>query len=158
MPISLSTNSYDGYSNVSGTWLKLTAFVSPFRPLVRLDTRDARLGPEAVSDGGGKVRSFARVLRGAQRLAMLYFALARRLAQGLSQLPDLRVEPPHSNILFVDLVGEARARSGDLVAFFASRGVLVTGLYRLRFVTHLDVDAAGIDHTVAVMREFLAGQ
>ena len=85
-------------------------------------------------------------------------ALARRLAQGLSQLPDLRVEPPHSNILFVDLVGEARARSGDLVAFFASRGVLVTGLYRLRFVTHLDVDAAGIDHTVAVMREFLAGQ
>jgi threonine aldolase len=85
-------------------------------------------------------------------------ALARRLAQGLSQLPDLRVEPPHSNILFVDLVGEVRARSGDLVAFFASRGVLVTGLYRLRFVTHLDVDAAGIDHTVAVMREFLAGQ
>lgn len=36
---------------------------------------------ELVSDGGGKVRSFARVLRGAQRLAMLYFALARRLAR-----------------------------------------------------------------------------
>ena len=83
-------------------------------------------------------------------------ALARRLAQGLSQLPGLVVEPPHSNILFVDLVGEARARSGDLIAFLAARGVLATGLYRLRFVTHLDVDAAGIDHTVAVMREFLA--
>ena len=84
-------------------------------------------------------------------------ALARRLARGLSQLPHLVVEPPHSNILFVDLVGEARARSGDLVAFMAARGVLITGLYRLRFVTHLDVDAAGIDHTVAVMREFLNG-
>lgn len=36
---------------------------------------------ELVSDGGGKVRSFARVLRGAQRLAMLYFALARRLSR-----------------------------------------------------------------------------
>lgn len=36
---------------------------------------------ELVSDGGGKVRSFARALRGAQRLAMLYFALARRLAR-----------------------------------------------------------------------------
>ena len=83
-------------------------------------------------------------------------ALARRLAQGLGQLPGLVVEPPHSNILFVDLVGEARARSGDLIAFLAARGVLATGLYRLRFVTHLDVDAAGIDHTVAVMREFLA--
>ena len=82
-------------------------------------------------------------------------ALARRLAQGLSVLPGLVVEPPHSNILFVDLVGEARARSSDLVAFLAARGVLITGLYRLRFVTHLDVDAAGIDHAVTVMREFL---
>ena len=36
---------------------------------------------ELVSDGGGKVRSFARVLHGAQRLAMLYFALARRLSR-----------------------------------------------------------------------------
>jgi RNA polymerase sigma-70 factor (ECF subfamily) len=36
---------------------------------------------ELVSDGGGKVRSFARALRGAQRLAMLYFALARRLSR-----------------------------------------------------------------------------
>lgn len=84
-------------------------------------------------------------------------ALARRLATGLSGLPGLVVEPPHSNILFVDLVGEARARSADLVAFLAARGVLITGLYRLRFVTHLDVDAAGIDHAVAMMREFLAG-
>jgi threonine aldolase len=30
-------------------------------------------------------------------------------------------------------------------------------LYRLRFVTHLDVDAAGIDQAVAAMRDFLAG-
>lgn len=36
---------------------------------------------ELVSDGGGKVRSFAKALRGAQRLAMLYFALARRLSR-----------------------------------------------------------------------------
>lgn len=36
---------------------------------------------ELVSDGGGKVRSFAKVLHGGQRLAMLYFALARRLTR-----------------------------------------------------------------------------
>jgi threonine aldolase len=84
-------------------------------------------------------------------------ALAQRLAAGLAGLPDLQVEPPQTNILFVDLVGEARARSAELIPFLAARGVLATGLYRLRFVTHLDVDVAGIDHTLAVMREFLAG-
>jgi threonine aldolase len=83
-------------------------------------------------------------------------ALARRLAQGLSGLPGLEIEAPQTNMLFVDLVGEARARSAALIPYLAARGILATGLYRLRFVTHLDVDAAGIDHTVAVMREFLS--
>ncbi len=84
-------------------------------------------------------------------------ALAQRLADGLGGLPGLVVEPPQTNILFVDLVGAAKARSAELIPFLAARGVLATGLYRLRFVTHLDVDSAGIDHTVAAMREFLAG-
>ena len=81
-------------------------------------------------------------------------ALAQRLADGLRDLPGLTVEPPHTNILFMDLGGEARARSAELIPYLAARGVLATGLYRLRFVTHLDVDAAGIEHTVAVMRDF----
>jgi len=81
-------------------------------------------------------------------------ALARRLAEGLSTLAGLRVEPPQTNILFVDLEGEAKARSAELIPFLASGGVLATGLYRLRFVTHLDVDAAGVEHTISVMREF----
>lgn len=34
---------------------------------------------ELMGDGGGKVPSFGRVLRGAQRLAQLYYALFRRL-------------------------------------------------------------------------------
>lgn len=82
-------------------------------------------------------------------------ALAQRLAEGLSRLPGLVVEPPQTNILFVDLVGEARARSAELIPYLATRGVLATGLYRLRFVTHLDVDAAGIDQTLAAVRDFL---
>ena len=32
---------------------------------------------------------------------------------------------------------------------------LATGLYRLRFVTHLDVDAAGVDRATAAVREYL---
>ena len=84
-------------------------------------------------------------------------ALALRLAEGLSPLPGLVVEAPQTNILFVDLSGAARARSAELIPFLASRGVLATGLYRLRFVTHLDVDGAGIDQTIAAMHDFLAG-
>ncbi len=89
------------------------------------------------------------------RLALDH-ALARRLAEALSGIPGLAVEPPQTNILFVDLVGEARARSKELIPYLAARGVLATGLYRLRFVTHLDVDGAGIDHTLAVLREFFS--
>ena len=83
-------------------------------------------------------------------------ALAQRLAAGLSRLPGLVVEPPQTNIVFVDLEGAARARAGDLIPALARHGVLATGLYRLRFVTHLDVDAAGVDHALAVMAEFFA--
>jgi threonine aldolase len=82
-------------------------------------------------------------------------ALAQRLAAGLSQLPGLVVEAPETNIVFVDLVGEARTRSAELVPFLAAHGVLASGLYRLRFVTHLDVDVAGIDHTITAIRDFL---
>ncbi len=83
-------------------------------------------------------------------------ALARRLAHGLSGIAGLIVEPPQSNILFVDLAEPAKARAAQLLPHLARHGVLASGLYRLRFVTHLDVDAAGIDHVLAVMRDFFA--
>ena len=81
-------------------------------------------------------------------------ALAQRLADGLQGLPGVLVEPPHSNMVFVDLAEPAKARAAALLPHLAAHGVLATGLYRLRFVTHLDVDAAGIDHAVAVLRAF----
>ena len=51
-----------------------------------------------------------------------------------------------------DLAGPARERSAGLLESLAKQGVLATGLYRLRFVTHLDVDAAGVDRAVAAIR------
>ena len=90
-----------------------------------------------------------------ERLAQDH-ALARRLAAGLSGSAGLVVEPPQSNMVFVELVGQARARAAELIPFLAARGVLASGLYRLRFVTHLDVDAAGIEQTLIAMRDFLA--
>jgi threonine aldolase len=41
-----------------------------------------------------------------------------------------------------------------LLTHLAQSGIRATGLYRLRFVTHLDVDAAGVDRAVAAIRGF----
>jgi threonine aldolase len=84
-----------------------------------------------------------------ERLAQDHL-LAQRLADGLQGISALSVEPPQTNMVFVDAQGE---RAAGLVEHLKARGVLATGLYRLRFVTHLDVDAAAIDHAVAAVRE-----
>ncbi|MEO5669212.1 MAG: low-specificity L-threonine aldolase [Ramlibacter sp.] len=81
-------------------------------------------------------------------------ALAQRLAQGLAGVDGLQVEPPQTNIVFVDLVGAAREQSDALLKHLAAHGVLATGLYRLRFATHLDVDAAGVDLAIGTIRKF----
>ena len=83
-------------------------------------------------------------------------ALAQRLAAGLGGIEGLVVEPPHTNIVFVDLTGAAQARSAELIAHLNAQGILATGLYRLRFVTHLDVDEAGVDRAIAAMRGFFS--
>jgi threonine aldolase len=81
-------------------------------------------------------------------------ALAQRLAQGLAGIDGLQIEAPQTNIMFVDLTGAAREQSEALLKHLAGQGVLATGLYRLRFATHLDVDAAGIDRAIAAIRQF----
>ena len=77
--------------------------------------------------------------------------LARRLAEGLQGLPGLTVEAPQTNIVFVDIAAD---KAAGVMAHLKARGVLATGLYKLRFVTHLDVDAAGVDRAIAAMREY----
>jgi len=79
-------------------------------------------------------------------------AHARLLAEGLQGLPGVTVTLPQSNILFVDLAPE---RSAGVVERLRSAGVLCTGLYRLRFVTHLDVSTADIHRAIAVLRAHL---
>ena len=82
-------------------------------------------------------------------------ALAGRLADALAGIEGLQVEAPQTNIVFVDLTGPAKSRSADLIKYLADCGIQATGLYRLRFVTHLDVNAEGIDRAAAVVRKFL---
>ena len=80
--------------------------------------------------------------------------LMQHLAQGLSDIPGLQMKAPQTNILFVDLVGKTKAQGAALQAHLKQAGIDMTGLYRLRFVTHLDVDRAGIDRTIAAVRQF----
>ncbi len=88
-----------------------------------------------------------------ERLAQDH-ALAKRLADGLAGMEGLQVEDPQTNILFVDLTGAARTQSAALLQHLQDHDIQATGLYRLRFVTHLGVDAAGVDRAVAVIRQF----
>lgn len=49
---------------------------------------------ELIGDGGGKVQTFSKVLRGSQRLAQLYFALWRRMGAAVRmELVDINGEP-----------------------------------------------------------------
>lgn len=81
-------------------------------------------------------------------------ALAQQLARGLQGIAGVQVELPDTNIVFVELAGALRERADGLIPFLKARGVLASGLYRLRFVTHLDVDAAGVQRAVDAMAEF----
>ena len=80
-------------------------------------------------------------------------AHARLLAEGLAGLAGVSVVAPQTNIVFVDL---APTKPADVVARLAERGVLATGLYKLRLVTHLDVDADDIGRALHVLRVVLA--
>jgi threonine aldolase len=84
-------------------------------------------------------------------------ANARRLAEGLADLPAVRPVPPETNIVMLDL----RRPDDDaesVIARLAERGVLLVpfGAKRLRAVTHRDVAAADIDAAVRVIAAVLA--
>ncbi len=78
-------------------------------------------------------------------------ALAARLAQGIGGIDGLEVLTPQTNIVFASARG---GRGPALLAHLRSQSVLATGLTGLRFVTHLDVDRAGIERAIAAVRGF----
>jgi threonine aldolase len=84
-------------------------------------------------------------------------ARARRLAECVDGLDGFRVIAPDSNIIMIDVKRDDVA-AGDAVAFLEERGVslLATGPQRLRAVTHLDVDDAGIETACAAFQELAA--
>ncbi len=126
------------------------------RELIARAHRIRKMAGGGMRQSGGLAAAASYALANhVQRLAEDH-ALAQRLAAGLSRLPGLVVAQPQTNVVFVDLEGPARAHAADLIPQLARRGVLATGLYQLRFVTHLDVDAAGIDHALAVIGDIFS--
>jgi threonine aldolase len=79
-------------------------------------------------------------------------ANARRLAEGLQGLRGVAVTAPQSNIVFIDLAAD---KPNDVVARLRQRGVLATGLYKLRLVTHLGVSGDDVERALPVLRDVL---
>ena len=87
-------------------------------------------------------------------------ANARRLAEGLAALPGVSLDPAtvETNIVFFDLRGEVTA--ADAVDRLLAHGVRMGALgpRTIRAVTHLDVDAAGIERALAAARSVFGGR
>ncbi len=86
---------------------------------------------------------------------------ARQLAEGLAQLPGVVVDLPRveTNLVYFDLLDDGRPlpeRRVALTQALKEHGVLIAGsAARLRAVTHLDVDDAGIDRALTAVRAAL---
>ncbi|PRH82567.1 low-specificity L-threonine aldolase [Arenimonas caeni] len=80
---------------------------------------------------------------------------AAELAAALRAIPGLVVEGAFTNILFVSVPD---GRHGGLAKHLESRGVRISVGRgpRIRLVTHLDIDDAGIERTIAAFRSYFA--
>jgi threonine aldolase len=77
---------------------------------------------------------------------------ARHLAEGIAQLKGIVLDPKEvvTNIVIFDVRGSGRT-ADEIVAELEKREILsqTTAKYLVRFVTHYDVDRAGIDRAIA---------
>ncbi|PYV27494.1 MAG: low specificity L-threonine aldolase [Acidobacteria bacterium] len=80
---------------------------------------------------------------------------ARFLAERLAEMPGIKIEPGKvvTNILFLEVSGTGLT-SFELSKRLASQGVLANGVTaaNMRMVTHYDVDRAGCERALQVMR------
>jgi threonine aldolase len=87
-------------------------------------------------------------------------ANARRLAEGLAALAGVSLDPTtvETNIVFFELTGDLTAAVAveRLLAHGVRMGAL--GPRTVRAVTHLDVDAAGIERALAAARAVFSGR
>lgn len=82
---------------------------------------------------------------------------ARRLAELARQCPDVRADEPETNIVMID-VTDPDVDIAKLLAELERNGVRMTqfGPRRLRAITHMDIDDAGIDRAGSALAGALA--
>jgi threonine aldolase len=84
-------------------------------------------------------------------------ANARALAQGLSQIAEIEVQLPETNLVFFR-PDNAGVTGEKLVAELRQRGVLLAMMDgRIRACTHLDVTAGMIEETLGLVRDIARG-
>jgi threonine aldolase len=83
-------------------------------------------------------------------------ANARKLADGLRQIPGLRVDAPDTNLVYFHLA-PGPLLAAELNSRLCSRGVLMhaTGSFVLRAVTHMDVGSEDVDQAIEAVAEEL---
>ncbi|HEX4544912.1 MAG TPA: GntG family PLP-dependent aldolase [Candidatus Acidoferrum sp.] len=81
---------------------------------------------------------------------------AKRLAEGIAEIPGLKIDPKkvRSNIVIFDC-SKVGMTAVELCDALHPQGVWAqdTGLYSVRVVTHCDVDRAGCERALAVLKE-----
>ena len=81
---------------------------------------------------------------------------AKRLAEGIAEIPGLTIDPKkvRSNIVIFDCTKTGRT-AVELCDALHPYGVWAqdTALYSVRVVTHCDVERAGCERAVAVLKE-----
>ena len=88
-------------------------------------------------------------------------ANAALLAQGLSQINDVTIEPSdvQTNMVFVNIDA---ADSQELTEFLSTRDIRIQGEYRIRdrirLVTHLDIDEHDVEIVIDAFNTFFAGR
>ena len=81
---------------------------------------------------------------------------AHRLAVGLMGVPGIKVDLPQTNMVFLELDEALRPRQAELLLALKEHGVLTTGTYRLRCVTHMGLTEQDIDHALTAFQSVFA--
>jgi threonine aldolase len=84
-------------------------------------------------------------------------ANAKALVRGLGQIPGIVAEAAETNLVFFDTAG-AGLTADELASRLRKQGVMLStmGRHRARACTHLDVDLAGVEMAVQVIRDAVA--